>query len=127
MIFFVFLFLFFCIRTKYYETEGKLTNMKFSDENAKAQKYLVSLRAENQAPESLSRLFSATGHIWREGVGEVLGFDQDKCSNFEVSQTWALPPDCCVTLSELLHLSEPRYQFQLPTKDPYFKQLFLAD
>ena len=62
--------------------------------------------------------------------GRVLDFEHEKCSNFDGSQTSALPPDCCMTLSELLCLSEPRYQFQWPSKDlslPSFKQPFLSD
>lgn len=65
----------------------------------------------------------------REG-GEGLDFEREKCSDSDGSQTSALPPDCCVTLSELLYLSEPRCQFQLPSKDlslPNLKQLFLSD
>ena len=59
----------FLYKNKYYEIESKLTHIKFSDENAKVQKYLISLRSEYQAPESLSKLFSATGDIWRVGWG----------------------------------------------------------
>ena len=68
--------------------------------------------------------------ILGQEAGEVLDFEHERCSTFNGSQTSALPPHCRVALSELLYFSEPRHQFQLPSKDlslPDFSQLFLSD